>query len=168
MEKVIQDASNPQKKKQKLVELELKKNKTLIQKRFRPKDPPILSSNKKSPSLGLLSNLFEEYGVLDPRQWPSGIAYDSIHYLGDSSALQFFSHKLNLTKEGKRLKGHTIKKFGDEVVLISDPGVSNVKSSKIPDFQWPKDIHPSGEDIHQYIYTVTGVDRYTTVRLLKM
>jgi hypothetical protein len=162
MEKVIQDASDPKKRKQKVVEMELKKNKTLIQKRFRPKD-----ISKKNPP-GLLSNLFEEYGVLDPRQWPSGIAYDSIHYLGDSSALQFFSNKLDLTKGKGKLKGHTIKKFGDEIVLIADPGVINTKSSKIPDFQWPEDIHPSGEDIHKYIYTVTGVDRYTAVRLLKM
>jgi hypothetical protein len=117
----------------------------------------------KKQTAPILSNLFEEYGVLDPRQWPSGVSYDSIHYLGDLSTLQFFSNKLN---EQGTLQGHKIKKFGDNIVLVADPGIPG--SSKIPEFQLPKDIHPSGEDIHKYIYTVTGIDRYTAVRLLKM
>lgn len=163
MEKMIQDTSSPNNKRRKNIDLEIKKNHVLIKKRFRPKDNYI---NKKDPP-ELLSNLFEEYGVLDPRQWPSGVAYDSVHYLGDSATLQFLSTKLDLENE-RKLQGHTIKKFGDSIVLIADPGTSSSKSSKIPEFQWPKNIHPVGEDIHKYIYTVTGVDRYTAVRLLKM
>ncbi|CEP10287.1 hypothetical protein [Parasitella parasitica] len=100
---------------------------------------------------GLLSNIFEECAVLDPHSWPSGVAYDSIYYLGDLSAL----HNSCL----KRVIQATNR---------NDTGLSNPKSSKIPDFQWPEDIHSSKEDIHKYIYTVTGIDRYTAVRLLKM
>lgn len=117
-------------------------------------------SNKKSAPI--LTNLFEEYGVLDPRQWPSGVAYDSIHYLGDLSTLQFFSNKID---EQGTFQGHKIRKIGGNVVLVADPGKPG--PSKIPVFQLPEDMH-SGEDIHKYIYTVTGVDRYTAVRLLKM
>ncbi|KAI8083916.1 fungal-specific transcription factor domain-containing protein [Thamnidium elegans] len=115
----------------------------------------------------LLSNLFEESGMMGPRQWPSGVSYDSIHYLGDLSTVQFFYNKLRIQDHSK-LQGHTIKKFGDSVVLIADPGVPSQQSSKIPEFEWPQNIHPVGEDIHKYIYTVTGLDKYTAVRLLKI
>jgi hypothetical protein len=126
------------------------------------------SVKKTPPPSGLLSNISEEYGVLDPRQWPAGVTYDSIHYLGDLATLQFFSNKLNIPSN-RKWQGHTIKKFGNEVVLVADTGPINKQStSKIPQFQWPENIHPKGEDIHQYIYTVTGLDRYTAVRLLKM
>ncbi|KAI7892739.1 fungal-specific transcription factor domain-containing protein [Mucor mucedo] len=116
----------------------------------------------KKKSAPILTNLFEEYGVLDPRQWPSGVAYDSIHYLGDLSTLQFFSNKID---EQGTFQGHKIKKIGGNVVLVADPGEPG--PSKIPVFHLPEDMH-SGEDIHKYIYTVTGVDRYTAVRLLKI
>lgn len=119
-------------------------------------------------SSSLLSNLFEESGMMGPRQWPSGVSYDSIHYLGDLSTVQFFYNKLHMQDHSTKLQGHTIKKFGDSVVLIADPGVSSQQSSKIPEFEWPQNIHPVGEDIHKYIYTVTGLDKYTAVRLLKM
>lgn len=166
MESAIQEAAQTQqKRRKKLIDMEIKRNRALVQKRSKRKGSP--AAKKGDPPPGLLSNLFEEFGILDPRQWPSGIAYDSIHYLGDSATLQFLSSKLNLQNETK-LEGHTIKKFGDGIVLIADPGVSSSKSSKIPEFQWPENIHSSGEDIHKYIYTVTGVDRYTAVRLLKM
>ncbi|CAO3624712.1 unnamed protein product [Mucor hiemalis] len=166
MESAIQEAAQTQqKRRKKLIDMEIKRNRALVQKRSKRKGSP--AAKKGDPPPGLLSNLFEEFGILDPRQWPSGIAYDSIHYLGDSATLQFLSSKLNLQNETK-LEGHTIKKFGDGIVLIADPGVSSSKSSKIPEFQWPENIHSSGEDIHKYIYTVTGVDRYTAVRLLKI
>jgi hypothetical protein len=163
MEAVIQEASKQKKRKNMaaLITPEIQKNKLLVQRRFRLKNQP------KTDPPGLLSNIFEEYAVLDPRNWPSGVAYDSIHYLGDLSALQFLSKKLNTCNQQKWQK-HLIKKFGDDIVLVADTGPSNPKSSKIPDFQWPEDIHSSEEDIHKYIYTVTGIDRYTTVRLLKM
>lgn len=173
MESAIQEAAQTQKKRRKkLIDMEIKRNRALVQKRSKRKESLVLKNGGGGggggdPPPGLLSNLFEEFGILDPRQWPSGITYDSIHYLGDSSTLQFLSSKLNLQNDAK-LEGHTIKKFGDGIVLIADPGVSSSKSSKIPEFQWPENIHSSGEDIHKYIYTVTGVDRYTAVRLLKI
>lgn len=161
MEKAIKKASQEKRRKKDIITDEIVKNKTLIQRRFRPKDPP------KKPPPGLLSNLFEEYGVLDPRAWPSGVSYDNVHYLGDLSTLQFFSTKLDYNPN-KQWQGHQIKKFGDDVVLVADSGLANSKSSKIPIFQWPENIHDSGENIHKYIYTITGIDQYTAVRLLKM
>lgn len=163
MEAVIQEASTQKKRKSiaALVNPEIQKNKLLVQRRFRSKKQP----NTDPP--GLLSNIFEEYAVLDPRNWPSGVTYDSIHYLGDLSALQFLSRKLN-TGDQQKWQQHSIKKFGEDIVLVADPGRSNPTSSKVPDFQWPEDIHSQQEDIHKYIYTVTGLDRYTAVRLLKM
>ncbi|KAI8643543.1 fungal-specific transcription factor domain-containing protein [Parasitella parasitica] len=163
MESIIQQASKQKKRKNMaaLINPEIQKNKLLVQRRFRSKNQP----NTDPP--GLLSNIFEEYAVLDPRSWPSGVAYDSIYYLGDLSALQFLSKKINTCNQQKWQR-HFIKKFGDDVVLVADAGLSNPKSSKIPDFQWPEDIHSSKEDIHKYIYTVTGIDRYTAVRLLKI
>lgn len=166
MERVIQEAATRKKKKKHdFITPELLKNRVLIQRRSRPKAPVAV---KKTPLPGLLSNISEEYGVLDPRQWPSGVTYDSIHYLGDLATLQFFSNKLKIPSD-RKWQGHTIKKFGNDVVLVADTGPNDKQSSsKIPEFQWPENIHPKGEDIHQYIYTVTGLDRYTAVRLLKM
>ncbi|KAI8072175.1 fungal-specific transcription factor domain-containing protein [Gilbertella persicaria] len=139
---------------------------TMVQQAIHQKSvSPKLKTHKKKQDI-LLSNILEEYGVLDPRQWPEGVTYDSIHYLGDSATLQFFSNKLNLS-DNKQWQGHTIKRFGDGIVLAAE--VKNEKPrSKIPVFQWPKNIHAAGEDIHKYIYTVTGLDQYTTVRLLKI
>ncbi|KAI7889502.1 fungal-specific transcription factor domain-containing protein [Mucor mucedo] len=126
-------------------------------------NPTVLRSSFKKKSAPILTNLFEEYGVLDPRQWSSGVAYDSIHYLGDLSTLQFFSNKID---EQGTFQGHKIKKIGGNVVLVADPGEPG--PSKIPVFHLPEDMH-SGEDIHKYIYTtVTEVDRYTAVRLFKI
>lgn len=163
MEAVIQEAATQKKRKNMaaLVDPEIQKNRLLVQRRFRSKKQP----NTDPP--GLLSNIFEEYAVLDPRNWPSGVTYDSIHYLGDLSALQFLSRKLN-TCDQQKWQQHYIKKFGDDIVLVADPGRSNPTSSKVPDFQWPESIHSKQEDIHKYIYTVTGLDQYTSVRLLKM
>ncbi|OAD08807.1 fungal-specific transcription factor [Mucor lusitanicus CBS 277.49] len=163
MEAVIQQASQRKKRKNMdaLITPEIQKNKLLVQRRFRSKKQP----NTDPP--GLLSNIFEEYAVLDPRNWPSGVAYDSIHYLGDLSALQFLSGKIN-TCDQQKWQQHSIKRFGHDIVLVADPGRSNPTSSKIPNFQWPEDIHSKEEDIHKYIYTVTGLDRYTSVRLLKI
>ncbi|GAN05102.1 hypothetical protein MAM1_0082c04571 [Mucor ambiguus] len=160
MEAVIQKASKQMKRKRMAARTtqEIQKNKLPVQRRFPSKSQP------SAGVPGLLSNIFEEYAVLDPRNWPSGVAYDSIHYLGDLSALQFLSRRIN-TCDQQKWQQHRIKKFGDDIVLVADPGLSNPTSSKIPDFQWPEDIHSKEEDIHTYIYTVTGLDRYTSVRL---
>ncbi|KAI9471893.1 MAG: fungal-specific transcription factor domain-containing protein [Benjaminiella poitrasii] len=175
MEKVIKQVSEErltkrktQEELNKIITPEIKKNKILIQRWFRSDRDSI---QKNRPRLGMLSNIFEEYGVLDPRNWPPGVPYDSIYYLGDLSSLQFFSEKLRLPTN-QRLQGHFIKKFGEDVVLVADTTTNdnetNSKASKIPEFQWPKDIHLKDEDIHKYIYAVTGLDQYTTVRLLKI
>lgn len=161
MERMIQDAQKKRKHERDFITPEIERN-HLVQRPSRLKAPP---SAKKTP--GLLSNISEEYGVLHPRQWPSGVSYDSVHYLGDLAALQFFSNKLKIPND-RKWQGHTIKKFGDNVVLVADTVPDDKQVSKIPKFQWPENIHPEGEDIHQYIYTVTGLDRYTSVRLLKM
>ncbi|KAL9560117.1 hypothetical protein MBANPS3_000081 [Mucor bainieri] len=175
MEAVIQKASKQRKRKSNsmaaLITPEIQKNKLLVQRRFRSsKSQQQQQHPNNTDPPGLLSNLFEEYAVLDPRSWPSGVSYDSIHYLGDLSALQFLSKKINdcNKQQQKKWQQHSIKQFGDDIVLVADPGLSNPSSSKIPDFQWPEDIHAKEENIHTYIYTVTGLDRYTAVRLLKI
>lgn len=87
--------------------------------------------------------------------------------MGDTAELQFLSGKIKLDDNSK-WKGHRIKKFGDRIVLVdSSVDEKNISGNKIPHFQW-KCVAPKLHDIHGYIYAVTGVDQYTSARLLKM
>jgi hypothetical protein len=144
---------------------ELGKGTTIVQR----KRPRHSRRQKEECQPKLLSNLFEEFDVYDSIQWPAGISYDHVRYLGDLSSFQFISKKLD-NSDGYRWHGHTIKRFGEDIVLVADPQEASdgVPSSKIPEFEWPEDIHPRGENIHKYIYSVTGLDQYTAIRLLKM
>ncbi|KAF7731733.1 Transcriptional activator of fatty acid utilization [Apophysomyces ossiformis] len=125
-----------------------------------------LSKNKKRPIHEPHPQLYKELDSLHSRPWPPGTSYDNIYYLGDLESLQFFSHKIDLTKD-RKWKGHYIRKFGDKVVLVADDKPSTQNKSKIPHFQW-MDMTRQIKGIHQYIYSVTGVDQYTSTRLLKI
>lgn len=113
---------------------------------------------------------FTELDSLHSRQWPPGNPYDSVSYLGDTETLQVFSSKLHLDKGKKQTwKGHSIRKFGDRVVLVADDDSNEAAANgnKIPNFQW-MEVAPKTKDVHRYIHWVTGVDAYTSARLLKM
>ncbi|CAO3617731.1 unnamed protein product [Cunninghamella echinulata] len=113
------------------------------------------------------SRYVQDLDNLQIRQWPPGIAYDSIYYLGDTAELQFLSEKIKLD-DNSTWKGHRIKKFGDRIVLVdSSVDEKNISGNKIPHLQW-KSVAPKLHDIHGYIYAVTGVDQYTSTRLLKI
>ncbi|KAI7855785.1 fungal-specific transcription factor domain-containing protein [Circinella umbellata] len=122
----------------------------------------------------MLSQRFtENIDALHSRQWPSGARYNDIIYLGDMDSFQLFSKKLRLNKNDK-WKGHFIRKYGDTVVLVADDQGPQPQESKIPKFKRKWDNNtciPSSlsiRGIHQYIYLITGLDRYTSTRLLRI
>jgi hypothetical protein len=106
----------------------------------------------------------KEYEIAEPQQWPTGFVHDNVQYLGDLSSFRLFSNKLNWPKF-KKWNGHNLKRFGDDVVLVTD----NKNPSKIPVYE---DLEAfdlkNNDDIHQYIYSMTGLDKFTVTRLLKM
>ncbi|RCH85518.1 Fungal specific transcription factor, partial [Rhizopus azygosporus] len=110
-----------------------------------------------------------EYGILNPKQWLPGVKHDTIQYLGDLSTFQFLGSRLDLSREMK-WEGYTIKRFGEDTVLVADRKEADVQqySRLIPEIRWPKGMDSQGEDIHQYIYAVTGLDKHTAARLLKI
>ncbi|KAI7865279.1 fungal-specific transcription factor domain-containing protein [Spinellus fusiger] len=81
----------------------------------------------------------------------SDISSDRVQYLGDLSSLQFFSSKMQL--EGR--------KFGKQVVLVENSADSIDTTTSLNQPQ-------SKSDIYHWIFSVTGVDRYTCDRLLKI
>ena len=122
----------------------------------------------------MLSQRFtENIDALHSRQWPSGARYNDIIYLGDMDSFQLFSKKLRLNKDDK-WKGHFIRKYGDTVVLVADDQGPQPQESKIPKFKRKWDNNTcipsvlSIRGIHQYIYLITGLDQYTSTRLLRM
>ncbi|KAI9243404.1 fungal-specific transcription factor domain-containing protein [Phascolomyces articulosus] len=110
----------------------------------------------------------ENIDALHSRMWPSGARYNDIIYLGDMDSFQLFSKKLRLNKDDK-WKGHFIRKYGDTVVLVADDIGPQPQDSKIPKFKWKwNTFAPSLRGIHQYIYLITGLDQYTSTRLLRI
>ncbi|KAI9008784.1 fungal-specific transcription factor domain-containing protein [Phycomyces nitens] len=90
---------------------------------------------------------------------------DRVQYLGDLSSLQFFSNKMQLEGISEDMwRGQKIRKFGKQVVLVKDTGDT-------PDFQQEKKVVDNcrqSTNIHDWIYSVTGADRHTCDRLLKI
>ncbi|RCH91853.1 Fungal specific transcription factor [Rhizopus azygosporus] len=145
MERLIQEAKTSETRKSPDIIYELEKNKSIVRRKQR------------------------EYGILNPKQWLPGVKHDTIQYLGDLSTFQFLGSRLDLSREMK-WEGYTIKRFGEDTVLVADRKEADVQqySRLIPEIRWPKGMDPQGEDIHQYIYTVTGLDKHTAARLLKI
>ncbi|ORZ17359.1 fungal-specific transcription factor domain-domain-containing protein [Absidia repens] len=111
----------------------------------------------------------QELDALPSRQWPPGIPYDSVYYLGEMTDLQILSGKIKLDDNSK-WNGHCIKRFGDKIVLVADTTEEekNYQSdNKIPHYQW-NHVAPGPQGIHGYVYSCTGVDQYTAIRLLKI
>ncbi|KAI8370961.1 fungal-specific transcription factor domain-containing protein [Blakeslea trispora] len=108
-------------------------------------------------SVGVMSNANKR---------PEGASTDSVHFLGDMSGLQFFSNKIQLdNSKDPTWGGHRIRKFGKQVVLVEDDKENmNDKQAEIPKEQ----LLPHVKPIHYWIYSVTGVDRHTSNRLLKI
>ncbi|KAI8975002.1 fungal-specific transcription factor domain-containing protein [Pilobolus umbonatus] len=86
---------------------------------------------------------------------------DNVHYLGDMSSFQFFSNKIRLDANGTKWKGRRIKKFGKQMVLIDE------ESEKTYHTPTPQ-LLPHIKSIHHWIYSVSGIDRITSDRLLKI
>jgi hypothetical protein len=96
---------------------------------------------------------------------PQGASSDPIQYLGDMSSFQFFSNKIHLDDKNTKWKGQYIRRFGKQVVLIEDgKEEQEEKQAEIPQNQ----LLPYVQPIHYWIYSVTGADRHTSDRLLKM
>jgi hypothetical protein len=95
---------------------------------------------------------------------PQGASSDPIQYLGDMSSFQFFSNKIHLDDNNTKWKGQYIRRFGKQVVLIEDGKEEENKQAEIPQNQ----LLPHVQPIHYWIYSVTGADRHTSDRLLKM
>ncbi|KAI9485279.1 MAG: fungal-specific transcription factor domain-containing protein [Benjaminiella poitrasii] len=119
--------------------------------------PPITSLS--SPTR---SNSLQTLGSGNKR--PQGASSDRVQYLGDMSSFQFFSNKIRLDDENTKWKGHQIRKFGKQVVLIEDLKDEDEEQSEIPQSQ----LLPHIKSIHYWIYSVAGVDRHTSDRLLKI
>ncbi|KAG1143773.1 hypothetical protein G6F37_010545 [Rhizopus arrhizus] len=168
MEKLIQDVRSTEAKKQQgMISAELEKNKAIIRQRQRSENNKYTVHNDSTPTT-VLNNLFQEF--LDPKQCPPGIKQEPVQYLGELSPFQLLSNKIDFSTE-KRWGNHTVKKFGEDSVLVYDaePKIAvDQKRQMIPLIEWPEDIHPVCENIHRYIYSVAGIDKYTTVRLLKI
>ncbi|CAO0799435.1 unnamed protein product [Mucor circinelloides] len=95
---------------------------------------------------------------------PQGASSDRVQYLGDMSSFQFFSNKIHLDDDNTKWKGHHIRKFGKQVVLVEDGKDEQDNAPDIPQSQ----LLPHVKPIHYWIYSVTGVDRHTSDRLLKI
>ncbi|KAI7892918.1 fungal-specific transcription factor domain-containing protein [Mucor mucedo] len=95
---------------------------------------------------------------------PEGASSDKVQYLGDMSSFQLFSNKIQLDDTNRKWKGHHIRKFGKQVVLVEDGKEDEVDDPSIPDTQLVPHVKP----IHYWIYSVTGVDRHTSNRLIKI
>lgn len=91
---------------------------------------------------------------------PQGALTDRVLYLGDLSTLQFFSNKIPLD-EKKTFTGRHIRRFGKQIVLVGD-------SKEDEEEQQQQQISPYIQPIYQYVYSVTGADRYTSDKLIKM
>lgn len=134
------------------------------------KDSPTVQQ-KQGAQLRRPSRRIQDLDSLHSRQWPPGISYDSIYYLGDMTELQILSNKIKLDDNSK-WNGHQIKQFGDNIVLVADIMEEKKKrrhsnDSKIPHYQW-NSVAPKLHGIHGYVHACTGVDQYTAARLLKM
>ncbi|KAG1453307.1 hypothetical protein G6F56_007608 [Rhizopus delemar] len=91
---------------------------------------------------------------------PQGALTDRVLYLGDLSTLQFFSNKIPLD-EKKTFTGRHIRRFGKQIVLVGD-------SKEDEEEQQQQQISPYIQPIYQYVYSVTGADRYTSDKLIKI
>ncbi|KAI8979718.1 fungal-specific transcription factor domain-containing protein [Mycotypha africana] len=109
------------------------------------------------------SNSLLSSGTNTSNKRQQGTSYDKVQYLGDMSSFQFFSHKMHLNEKNDTWKGQHIRKFGKQVVLVDD-GKDEDENVDIPQAQ----LLPHIKSIHYWIYSVTGVDRHTSDRLLKI
>ncbi|CAO3703957.1 unnamed protein product [Rhizopus stolonifer] len=144
-------SSNPEEEEKDRIYYEIERNK----KRRLEKDD---DQNK-------LMDLLENFGVLDPSLRSS----DTIRYLGSMSTFHILCDKIDLSKS--KWSSHSIRRFGDDAVLVYNgkkrEGEEEVCSEDV-EFKWPKNIEPVKEDFHKYIYSMTGVDKHTSARLLKI
>jgi hypothetical protein len=96
---------------------------------------------------------------------------DSVQYLGDLSSFQFFSNKIKMDGTNNMWRGQRLRKFGKQVVLVGDDASAQLGNTGHyqPKISVPKikTLFP-GKDIHNWIYSVSGVDMHTSDRLLKM
>lgn len=81
------------------------------------------------------------------------------------SSFQFLSNKIHLDNKNTKWKGQYIRRFGKQVVLVEDnKEEQEEKPADMPQNQ----LLPYVKPIHYWIYSVTGADRHTSDRLLRM
>lgn len=70
-----------------------------------------------SRSAKLPDSFVEELDALHSRQYPPGVRYDSVKYLGDLDNFLFFSNKLRLhdNNKGLKWKGHYLRRVGNDI-----------------------------------------------------
>ncbi|KAI8059619.1 fungal-specific transcription factor domain-containing protein [Gongronella butleri] len=117
-----------------------------------------------------------EHGV---HKKTAGGKSDSVQYLGDLSSFQFFSHKIKLDGSERMWHGQRLRRFGKQMVLIDEenfasqafsgiqPPTSRGVSQPVLTIPKIKTLFPR-KDIHNWIYSVSGVDNQTSDRLLKI
>lgn len=71
----------------------------------------------KSRPAKLSDSFVEELDALHSRQYPPGVRYDSVKYLGDLDNFLFFSNKLRLhdNNKGLKWKGHYLRRVGNDI-----------------------------------------------------
>lgn len=73
--------------------------------------------DEKSRPAKLSDSFVEELDALHSRQYPPGVRYDSVKYLGDLDNFLFFSNKLRLhdNNKGLKWKGHYLRRVGNDI-----------------------------------------------------
>lgn len=71
----------------------------------------------KSRPAKLSDSFVEDLDALHSRQYPPGVHYDSVKYLGDLDNFLFFSNKLRLhdNNKGLKWKGHYLRRVGNDI-----------------------------------------------------
>ncbi|ORX60723.1 hypothetical protein DM01DRAFT_1332845 [Hesseltinella vesiculosa] len=126
------------------------------------------SGNVHTPPGSLTSDTSGSHEV---HKKTTGGKTDSVQYLGDLSSFQFFSNKIKFDGSERMWRGQRLRRFGKQIVLIDE---ENLPTGALAGMQAPvltvpkiKTLFPR-KDIHNWIYSVSGVDNQTSDRLLKI
>lgn len=156
-----------------------------LEKRIR-KIESVLSSNIETPSPCRTAPAPEVQSTSEPntfskppptyiptssrsRKPPKGASTDGLHYLGELSPLQFLQTRFPIEGNGSGpWMGRRVRRFGKQILLMDaeDEPTDGIRDRTPPTPSVENMAHHTG--VQHWIYTVTGVDRHTSDRLLKM
>lgn len=156
-----------------------------LEKRIR-KIESVLSSNIETPSPCRTAPAPEVQSTSEPntfskppptyiptssrsRKPPKGASTDGLHYLGELSPLQFLQTRFPIEGNGSGpWMGRRVRRFGKQILLMDaeDEPTDGIRDRTPPTPSVENMAHHTG--VQHWVYTVTGVDRHTSDRLLKM